>query len=126
MLSIKLPIKKDYRKIAEQIELFSRGFSGWEDNPIMGIGKKCDLNELVKIMEKRISEAGLQILPNEKKAKLVCIAFTQYPDHEGYDVCGCVCFDAKSKEYTIKYCGVCGDVNFVNVIAGNHYILYVR
>lgn len=119
--------KKNYRKIAEELEFLNRGLPDWEQNPIIGLGKKCEIYELAKLLKEKIDKFGLEIvLP--KNAKMVCVAYTQYPDKEGYDVFGFSCFIGNPEKinYKIRYCGLCGDVNTIDVTSQKHVKFFVR
>lgn len=121
-----LKTRKYYRQKATELEIFRRGLSGWDDNSVIGVGKKCSLAELEKWLKEKISKSGLQIV-DQKNSKMVCIVYAEYPDSEGYDVFGCSCFIGKlPKTPKISYCGLCGDVNSFYITDTNSVKVFVR
>lgn len=120
-----LKTKKFYREMASQLELFSRGFSGFDENPIIGCGKKVSLSELKNWLEEKISASGDLEIVTEKDAKMTCILFAEYPDSHGYDVFGCSCFIGRD-DTKITYCGLGGDVNTFRFTDTNSAKVFVR
>ncbi len=121
-----LKTKKFYREKASQLELFSRGLSGFDENPIIGCGKKLGLSELKNWLEEKISATGELKIVDEKDAKITCVLFAEYPDSEGYDIFGCSCFIGRADKSKITYCGLCGDVNTFRFTDANSVKVFVR
>lgn len=121
-----LKTKKYYREKASSLELLSRGLPGFDENPIIGCGKKISLSELKNWLEEKISASGDLKIVAEKDAKMTCVLFAEYPDSEGYDIFGCSCFIGRTDKSKITYCGLCGDVNTFRFTDTNSVKVFVR
>ncbi len=116
--------KRHYLKIAREMQMFQRGIRGWK---ALELRIKIDVSELAEILQEEISKHGLEIVP-EENAKMVCVAFTQYPDNSGYDLYGIHCFvgNPSKIDYRVNYCGLMGDVNTVDVTDQEFVRFFVR
>ena len=117
--------RKHYERVADTIEIFHRNLHGVDIPEISG--RTVDIDHLITYVESKIEEQGLQVVSKEE-SKVTIVAFTQYPDREDYDIYGVFCFIGKHNkiDFIINYCGVCGDVNQVNVTSGEHVKFYCK
>lgn len=112
-----LKTKNFYRKKASQLELLSIGFPSLDE--------KCSLSELKTWLVEKISASGDLAIVDEKYAKMTCVLFAEYPDSEGYNIFGCSCF-VGCTDQSIRYCGLCGDVNTLRFTDANSIKVFVR
>ena len=114
----------DYKAKCKPIDYFHRDSAGIE---LEGLGKsRVSLESLVERAKEGIKKCGLTIVPRDE-SRVTIVAFTQYPDHEGYNIYGVLFFIGKKNiNFSITYYGVCGDLNTVDVTKGEHVMFYCK
>ena len=126
--------KKKRRDLEDEISFFESGLSHLTGTPVgLPYSKKFwdnPFKHLKKAIKKRISHHNLTFVTNPKKAKYMVIIFAETDNSDGYDCFGCRCYKksfwGKFPEVdSLRYCGVCGDVNDMRLTRDNSKVLYL-
>lgn len=126
--------KKKRKNLEDEISFFVTGLSHLADTPI-GLKhspKFMDnpFKHLKKMIKRDIRQYGLVFASSPQKAKYMVIMYADFDNSDGYDCVGYNCFKksfwGKFPEVnSIRYCGVCGDVNDIRLTRDNSKIIYL-
>lgn len=123
------------RNIAEEISFFTMGLADYAGTPGIGIGFNRKLlgnpfRKLKNILKMRIRPYGLKIVKVPENADYMVVLFAEFDNDDGYDCLGYNCY-SKSKRgkfpkvESIRYCGVCGDVNTLRFTKANSKVMFL-
>jgi len=127
--------KRNNRNIEDEISFFTSGLSDFASISGIGIGatKRSIGNpfkHLKKIVKKKMRPYGLEFVTIPQEAKYMVIMYAEFDNDDGYDCLGFNCYKKSMlgkfpKVDSIRYPGVCGDVNTLRFNEKNSKVLYL-